>query len=162
MRDAPAFELSFGLTGVERCLLACLGAIVTAVTVAWVWSHVDAAAGPKGLGALRWIAVTTGAAGVGLALGWLAAPTAAGILRWRQGRWSLHLAGQTQVLDGSLEAKLDLGSWMLLRFDATRGRRRWITARRSAAGDAWHALRATLYAPANAAHKRGDGGDTPA
>jgi hypothetical protein len=68
-------------------------------------------------------------------------------MHWQQGQWSLRRAGQPQAMDGSLEAKLDLGSWMLLRFDATSGRACWLTARRQAAGSAWHALRATLYAP---------------
>jgi hypothetical protein len=61
-------------------------------------------------------------------------------LIWNGSQWQWQgVAGDTQVA-------LDLGSWMLLRFDPLTGRRRWIAASRASAEGPWAALRAALYA----------------
>jgi hypothetical protein len=43
---------------------------------------------------------------------------------------------------------IDLGGWMLLRFDAEHGalRSHWLAASRVQHGAAWHALRTAVYA----------------
>jgi hypothetical protein len=61
-------------------------------------------------------------------------------LNWNGSQW------QWQELAGDVQVALDLGAWMLLRFDPVRGRRRWIAASRASAVGPWAALRAALYA----------------
>ena len=161
MHAAPAFELSIGLSTAERSVLAVLIGTAALAVGLWIWSHVDAAAGLAGRGAWPWFAVGTGAAAAGFAVGWFGAPRAIGIVRWHQGQWSLHRAGDSQSEEGIVEAKLDLGSWMLLRFDSAAGNALWFGIGRQRAGAAWHALRATLYAPGPAGHEGSSGGSGP-
>jgi hypothetical protein len=73
----------------------------------------------------------------------------------------LRRAGDNQCEEGIVEAKLDLGSWMLLRFRSVSGRVTWFGADRRRAASAWHALRATLFAPAAAGREPGAGGSGP-
>ncbi len=65
--------------------------------------------------------------------------TAADLI-WNGSQW------QWQGLAGNARVALDLGPWMLLRFDPLVGRRRWIAASRASAVGPWAALRAALYA----------------
>ena len=146
MRAAPAFELDVTPGRSERVALALLGGLCAAVVGAWVWSLVDAAAGPAGRGATAWVAVSLGTAVLGLWLGWMLSPRSPGTLAWRQGHWTLCLPAAAPCA-GAVQAKLDLGAWMLMRFrPADGGRARWLAVSNSAAGPAWHALRATLFA----------------
>jgi hypothetical protein len=161
MRAAPAFELSLGLSTAERSVLAALSGLAVAALGLWIWSHVDAAAGLAGRGAWPWFGVGTAAAAAGLAAGWFGAPNAMGVLRWHQGQWSLHRAGDNQSQEGIVEAKLDLGSWMLLRFDSTAGGALWFGASRERAAATWPALRAALYAPGADGHDESVGGSGP-
>jgi hypothetical protein len=147
MRAAPAFELDVTPGRLERAALAIIGSACAAVVGAWLWSHVDAAAGPAGRGALAWVAVVVGAALLGLWLGWLLAPRSPGTLAWRQGQWTLSRPASAPCA-GAVQAKLDVGGWMLLCFrPADAGPSSWLAVCGSAAGPAWHALRATLFAP---------------
>ena len=147
MRAAPAFELDVTPGFRERAALATIGGVCAAVVGAWLWSHVDAAAGPAGRGALAWVAVVGGAALLGLGLGWRVAPRSPGTLAWRQGQWVLSRAPAAPCA-GAVQAKLDVGGWMLLCFrPVDAGRSSWLSVRCSVAGPAWHALRATLFAP---------------
>jgi hypothetical protein len=61
-------------------------------------------------------------------------------LNWNGSQW--HWQG----LAGDVQVALDLGAWMLLRFEPLVGRRRWIAASRASAVGPWAALRAALYA----------------
>jgi hypothetical protein len=158
MRAAPAFELTLGLSALERSLLVLLGAAVAAALAAWVWSHVDAAAGPTGRGLWSWLAVVSIAAGVGASIAWRGARLQPRTLRWRQGRWSWTDSGIEH--DGTVQPKLDFGSWLLLVLRPQHGgRARWATVGCQRAGPAWHPLRATLFAPA--ATEPGAGEGTP-
>jgi hypothetical protein len=152
MRAAPPFELDVTLGRAERALVATIGGTCAALLGAWVWSHVDAAAGPAGRGPLNSIAVSVGSALVGGWLGWWLAPRSSGTLAWRQGQWTLRRPAMP-ACDGMVQAKLDVGSWMLLCFRPVDGGRRssWLTASSRKSGPAWHALRATLFAPGAAA-----------
>jgi hypothetical protein len=158
MHAAPAFELGFGLSRIERIVLAVLVAAASAAVALGIWSHVDAAAGLAGRGLLPWLVVGSAATTGGCALGWLVAPKATGTIRWHQERWTLRRAGEQWLEEGIVEAKLDLGSWMLLRFRSVSGRALWFGADRQRAGAAWHALRATLYAPAVSRRQASTGG----
>jgi hypothetical protein len=73
---------------------------------------------------------------------WIAArDSVPGELNWDGDRW--QWAGE----DGDARVMLDLHGWMLLRFDPSTGRRRWIAATRRSSGSNWTALRAALYSP---------------
>ena len=145
MRAAPAFELTLGLSATERLLVALLGAVVAAALAAWVWSHVDATAGPAGRGMLPWLTVVPLAAGVGAWMGWRAARPEACTLRWHRGRWAWTQGSLEH--EGSVQPKLDLGSWLLLALRPQHGAVRWATVGRQRAGAAWHPLRAALFMP---------------
>ena len=156
MRTAPAFELHLTPGVTERVALALIGGTTAAVPAAWVWSHFDAAAGPAGRGPWAWAAATVAAAVAGGWLGWRLAPRGAITLGWDHGRWTLSGPGG-QPVPGELQARIDLGSWMLMRFaPAGGGRCTWLAAGREQAGSGWHALRAGLFAPGAAAGPRGD------
>jgi hypothetical protein len=68
---------------------------------------------------------------------------------WRPDRW--WLAGTTDPAvesAGRLRPMIDLGSWMLLRFQPVqRGRARWFAVRAGTIGGNWHALRSALFWP---------------
>jgi len=87
-------------------------------------------------------------------------------LRWDGQCWRLG-PGSTvgeEPFAGSVDVCLDLGAWMLLRFehDATVGRARfsWLPVQRSGMEAHWHALRCAVYS-SRPAHGP-DGGQTPA
>jgi hypothetical protein len=147
MRAAPAFELSVTPGRAERAVLAMIGGACAAAVGAWLWSHVDAAAGPVGHGLAAWIAISLGAGGVGSWLGWMLAPRSPCTLAWHHGQWTLCRDGAVPRA-GTVHAKLDIGNWMLLCFrPAAGGPKSWLGVSGCAAGPAWHALRATLFAP---------------
>jgi hypothetical protein len=159
MRAAPAFELSLGLSASERSLLALLGAAVAAALAAWVWSHVDAAAGPAGRGLWPWLVLMPAASVAGAWTAWGVARCEPCVLRWQQGRWSWIVNGIEH--EGSVQPKLDLGSWMLLALRPQGGGPvRWGTVGRQRAAAAWHPLRATLFAPAATEAATGEGAPT--
>ena len=160
MLTAPAFELHVVPGLGERALVATIVSASVAVLAVWLWSHVDAAAGPAGRGAASWLAVGAGAALLGAGLGWRLAPRTPAALAWRQGQWLLGRGGAVPQ-EGSLQARLDLGSWVLLRFRPSGGGRAiWLGVGVDQAGAAWHPLRASLFAPARRRDGRDEG--TPA
>jgi hypothetical protein len=147
MRAAPAFELNVTPGLPERAVLAMIGGACAPAMGAWTWSHIDAAAGPDGRGAAAWVAVGVGAAMLGSWLGWRLAPRSSHTLAWRQGQWTLGPCAAAPH-GGTVQVKLDVGSWMLLRFRPTNtGPMTWLAVSSRDAGPAWHALRATLFAP---------------
>jgi hypothetical protein len=76
----------------------------------------------------------------GTAAAWYVRRTqSAGELRWDGARW--HWLGQA----GRVGVALDLGAWLLLRFEPDAGARRWFPASQARTGGAWVALRAALY-----------------
>jgi len=159
MRAAPPFELTLGLSATERVLLALLVAAVAAALAAWVWSHVDAAAGPAGRGTWPWLAVVPVAATIGACIGWSAARRDLYLLRWQHGHWTWVDGGIER--DAIVQPKLDLGIWLLLVLRSQQGAVRWVSAGRQRAGEAWHPLRATLFAPGAVGLEPGAGESTP-
>jgi hypothetical protein len=157
MRAAPAFELDVAPGRRERAALATIGGACAAALAAWIWSHVDAAAGPAGRGAMAWLAVGVGATMLGGWAGWRLAPRDPHTLAWRQGQWTLRQHSAAPC-EGTLQIKLDLGGWLLLRFrSAAGGAASWLAVSDSDAGPAWHPLRATLFAPGVSEPTRGPG-----
>jgi len=159
MRAAPGFRLMVTPGRAQRTAIAMVAGLGAAVVGCWLWSHVDAAAGPAGLGHWPWVGVGLGAALLGTAVGWIGAPRAARVLAWQQGHWTLQQP-PLPARDGLVQAKLDAGSWMLLCFRASGGASaNWLAVSRRAAGADWHALRATLFAPGPPAPGPDSGGD---
>ena len=155
MRAAPAFELSVAPGRAERAVLAMIGGACAAAVGAWLWSHVDAAAGPAGHGPAAWAAISLGAGGLGSWLGWVSARRSPCKLAWQQGQWTLSRGGAVPCA-GTVHAKLDIGNWMLLCFrPAAGGPKNWLGVSEGGAGMTWHALRATLFAPGVAHEKPG-------
>jgi hypothetical protein len=62
-----------------------------------------------------------------------------GELRWDGASW------QWQGSDGDAHVAIDLGRWMLLRFEPSDGARQWLAASRGRTDGPWPALRAALY-----------------
>jgi len=161
MRAAPAFEVVFGPSAIERSLVALLVAVTFAALSAWLWSFVDAAAGPSGRGRWACLMVAGMAAGVGGWLGWAVAMPRPGTLSWYQGRWTWadkRFGTKHEVI---VEPRIDLGSWLLLVLRSPDGVVRWVSTGRQRAGTAWHPLRATLFAPARQSIEPGAGEGTP-
>jgi hypothetical protein len=147
MRAAPAFELTLRLSATERSLVALLVAMVAAALAAWVWSHIDAAAGPAGRGTWPWLAMLPVAAGIGAWSGWTMARPDTCTLRWQGDRWSWIDRGVES--EGTVQVRLDFAAWLLLVLrPQPYGAVRWFTVGRRRAGAAWHPLRAALFAPA--------------
>jgi len=147
----PAFSLTVQTAVRERGLLALWCALAAAALGAWLarhgWAQAFDRPPPDGLalaGALMF--------GLPAALGgWRALPTAAAHLAWGGDQW-VHSAPDDKgaaPLEGRLEPMIDLGIWMLVRFRSTAPPlARWLVVEASAAGAAWHPLRAALFQPA--------------
>ena len=99
---------------------------------------------------------TTATAAAGLTVVWLAAALAkvpALILRWDGQLWQIGRAGSVpdEPVPGDLVVTVDLGPWMLLRFEpAVPDRRRrviWLPVQRRGIEPHWHALRCAVYSP---------------
>jgi hypothetical protein len=150
MPSAPAFELGCQLSRAEQALRAFICAACAASVAAWLCSHVDASAAVgEHLDRVEWLAVVAGAAGAGGALAWALTRRPRSQLAWREGVWTLQ-RGAEPPQPGTLRAMLDAGSWLLLYFRPVGpGRACWLSAGRRAAGNAWHPLRATLFAPSS-------------
>ncbi len=131
MHAAPPVRVSLGRSiGWVVVVALCIG-VAVANAAAWLLLQTEAAAAPAAL--------------LGLAVAALVAwrshrADAPGELNWNGSQW------QWQGVDGHVQVALDLDAWMLLRFDPTQGRRRWIAASRASALGPWSALRAALYA----------------
>ena len=161
MRAAPTFQLALRLSAVERGLVAWLSAVACAASATWLWSFVDAAAGTAGHGPWAWAVVGAVAAGVGGWLGWAAANPEPSTLKWHQGRWTWANERDWKEHEVIVEPRIDLGSWVLLVLRWPDGVTRWASVGRRRAGQAWHPLRATLFAPPRRSIEPGAGEGAP-
>jgi hypothetical protein len=148
MRAAPAFQISLHRFGVWRCgvlLIALLGA---AALAAWIFARAPTLE----------LAPTMLAAVAGVGWVWLVASlvrVSAMSLRWDGSFWHLGTSGETgdASLPGELTVAIDLGAWMLLRFEPApatapslrRARPIWIPAQRRGIEAQWHGLRCAVY-----------------
>jgi hypothetical protein len=161
MRAVPSFELTLRLSVIERSLLALLAAITTAALAAWLWSFVNAAAGPQGRGPWPWLVAVVMAAAIGGRIGWAVAKPKVCTLRWHQGEWTWADVQTGMEHKAKVEPRIDLGSWLLLALQLPGGATRWAGVGRRRAGAAWHPLRATLFAPARHSIESGAGESAP-
>jgi hypothetical protein len=78
-------------------------------------------------------------------------------LRWDGQCWHLAASGPAaqEAVPGDLTVAIDLGVWMLLRFEPAASARRaapsWIPVQRRGIESQWHALRCAVHSPRAAA-----------
>ena len=154
MREAGvmAFVMRHGL--VERLLWVTWAGLCVGVGTAGVAMHAALATDARGV--LVWGAGFGAAAGaMAAALAWRSIPDARWRLEARAGCWYLASDDNPAVVrEGRVDAMMDLGGWMLLRFreaEAEPRRDAWLTASASRLGAGWHPLRAALFRPDRAA-----------
>ncbi len=146
MRASPAFQVVLDRFGVWQAAVLAAALAGGFVMLAWLASEQ-----PSVSGASRWMA-----AGVALALLVLGAAVArvpSVSLRWDGQRWYLgppQSAGH-EPDSGKMYVAIDLGPWMLLRFEPAestwRTRATWLPAQRRGLESRWHALRCAVYSP---------------
>jgi hypothetical protein len=128
---APPVRVSLGRSvGWVAFVAACAG-IATANLAAWVLLRNEAPVA---------IALVLGLVAAAFAAWRMQCSHRPADLVWSGSQW------QWQGLAGDVQVALDLGPWMLLRFQPLVGRRCWIAASRASAAGPWAALRAALYA----------------
>ena len=143
MRAAPAFQISLHRFGVWRGAVMLLAALGLAAIAAWTIDRETVPAATAG----GLVALLVG----GLAVS-LASVPAVG-LRWDGVRWHLGPPGSTSddAVPGELVVAIDLGPWMLLRFEPAAPppapRARWLPVQRRGLEAQWHALRCAVYSP---------------
>jgi len=146
MRASPAFQVVLDRFGVWRALVRVAALMGAGVMAAWLVSQ------PPSMPAVVRACVVIAA----LALLWLGA-SAARVppvsVRWDGQLWHLgppESAGH-EPDNGDLRVVLDLGPWMLLRFEPAESTWRvpatWLPAQRRGLEPQWHALRCSVYSP---------------
>jgi hypothetical protein len=150
MRAAPPVQATSRVGGAWPLVQRTLLGTAAASLVHWLagWLDVPAVAAlfaAAGSGALAWVWAATRR---------LPPPQR---LRWDGSQWSLaslgpgHLAGEA---NGKALPIIDLGSWMLVRFDVCearddrKSRPHWLALSRTQEPAVWRALRVALYATA--------------
>ena len=150
MRASPAFQISLHRFGIWRGAVYTLASIGMAALAAWLIAHAPAIDAVLVLGLAVTVAV----------LAWLVLSLtrlpALG-LRWDGRQWHLGApeAPADAAVPGNLTVAIDLGTWMLLRFEpaASAGRvaQSWIPVQRRGIESQWHALRCAVHSPRAAA-----------
>jgi hypothetical protein len=146
MRASPSFQISLRRFGVWRCAVITIVGLGFVIVGSWLMTR------EQRPGAALLMATALG--GVGL-LAWAVSLTRLGSLRlrwdgqiWRAGASDIEV---DNLAVGELLVAIDLGPWMMLRFEpATRRRFRrfsWIPVQRWGIESEWHSLRCALYSP---------------
>jgi len=144
MRASPPFQVGVTRFGAWRAGVLLMMGSACAVVVAWLVSRDEFT--PVWMQVLI-CAVVILLLGLGATL--LRTPPVS--LRWDSRQWHLGPAASAgeEPWHGSLAVAVDLGSWLLLRFehDGPSRRRRitWLPVQRAGLQDRWHALRCAVY-----------------
>jgi hypothetical protein len=135
MRHAPAVSVRGTGGAVWRGVRVTLPAAAAGVFSAWVLLHLQSAL-------VGWAAAL--AAALVVVWAWHATRATAQVLSWDGQVWRWGTEGPA----GRVDVMMDLGVWVLLRFNQTAPApvQRWLAVAEHEAGVAWHALRAALYA----------------
>ena len=150
MRAAPALEVVVSRFGAWRAGVRLVGGLATLVAIFWgIWHGLTAG----WLDAAPFVAASAAAAAASLwAVARLAAVPAFS-LRWDGRAWHLGrpAAPAADPVSGEVQVAIDLGAWMLLRFDssvtAAEQSRYWLPLQRRGLEAAWHGLRCAVYSP---------------
>jgi hypothetical protein len=144
MRASPAFQISVTRFGVWRTGVSIMLAATAAVLIAWLFTRDE-------FTPLGW-QIAVGTAGVLLVIAGASLLRIEPLsLRFDGLQWHLGAADPAgdEPSSGKLVVALDLGAWMLLRFDHERGLRhrriRWLPLQRRGLEVQWHALRCAVY-----------------
>jgi hypothetical protein len=147
MRASPAFQVTIRRFGIWRVGVCVLMVAAAGGLIAWVSTRDDAAA-------RYWLAAPA-AALIAAAAKLLRCPAMS--LRWDTQTWRMGPAATVgeEPWSGHLAVAVDLGAWMLLRFerDAAPGLRRivWLPLQRRGLATRWHTLRCAVYSARPAA-----------
>jgi hypothetical protein len=138
MSAACVVEVRAGADAASRWAVAVLVAAAVALFVAWVFALAGASTGALGAApaAGLWAGV----------MAWRCRDGGTGLLRWEGRRWQWVPDRDAPAVEGALTVAVDLDIWLLLRFDAVDGRRRWMAVSRARDGARWHALRCAVHA----------------
>ena len=147
MRASPAFQVVLDRFGVWRWAVIVGALSGAAALTAWLaWQPVPPLPAP-----FQWIAVAV--AFLLLAWGAASARVQPVSLRWDEQHWHLGPPASAghEPRSGALRVLIDLGPWMLLRFepaDSTwcRGAT-WLPVQRRGLESQWHALRCAVHSP---------------
>jgi hypothetical protein len=142
MRAAPAVVVELRCPPSWRAAQAVLATAAAAACTAVVLQHAGVSGPLMGAG----LAVAAAAAAL---IGWRWASADGGRLRWDGGRWWYRPSADSEERPGRLRAPIDLGFWMLLRFDPDDAtwpatRRAWLAVE-GAAAPPLASLRAAVY-----------------
>ena len=145
MQAASAVQVTIQRFGVWNTALGLVSATAVSVAAAWLATRHDGLPGWSGM--LLIASVLVGL--VGVADLWRRRPV---VLRWDGQRWHVtdvcHGADPVDVHE--LRVVLDLGGWMLLRFNGNAPRkalrRGWIPVQQCGIEPHWHAVRCAVHA----------------
>jgi hypothetical protein len=146
MRASPAFQVVLDRFGVWRW--AVLGFALSGACVMAAWLAAQPASVPA---AMRWLTALVAFAVLGL--GACASRVQPVSLRWDGQLWHLGPPASAghEPRSGELRVLIDLGPWMLLRFEPAastwRHRATWLPAQRRGLESQWHALRCAAHSP---------------
>jgi len=130
------------MQGAWRGALCVLVALAAGVPAGWIVLILWPQAGTVALGAAAAVAACAGLLTNALA------PDGGGLLHWDGRAWRWHADGAPAAgSPGAVHLVLDLGAWILLRFDAADGRpaRRWLALAARRDPQRWPQLRALLW-----------------
>ncbi|WP_295640706.1 hypothetical protein [uncultured Methylibium sp.] len=147
MQAAPAVAVEVKPDRVSHLALCGLAGVSLTVAVVWAMQRGDK---------LGWGVLVLVVIGLLVALPGLLR-MAIRRLRWDGQVW--HLSTQDRLAEpaavGQVAVALDLGDWMLLRFEpasrSTAAAQRWLPVSRETIGPSWHALRCAVHARRSAA-----------
>lgn len=139
MRASPAFQITIVRFGVWRTAVGAALLLALSSLAAWWAAHHDEASGVLAVAGLAALATIAGGAGL------LRCPPVS--LRWDTERWHLGPASAPgeEPEAGNLAIALDLGAWMLLKFESDQRRVGWLPVQRRGLEAQWHALRCAVY-----------------
>jgi hypothetical protein len=129
--------------GAERGLIAGLHGLAAAALWGWAigWLRPVGAWPQQALwGAL----ITVLAAGLGWWVARAVLPTAPRWLAWTGQAWQLTCGQASPLGLLALHAQIDLGHWLLMRYEAPQGATGWLVASVRADPSGWHLLRVAL------------------
>ena len=144
MRASPQLQVSLTRFGVWRSAVWALALAAAVALAAWLGARDEPPAAWAALG------------GVLCAVVWLASSLArvpAMDLRWDGQAWHLKRGrvAPAATVPGHIVVAMDLGLWMLLRFEpgtpVGRTRAVWLPVQRRGIEPQWHALRCAVYSP---------------
>jgi hypothetical protein len=146
MRASPAFQVVLDRFGVWRVFVLAAALIGMGVMATWLMAQ------PPSMPTVVRACLVIAALAL-LLLGASAARVPPVSLRWDGQLWHLGSPASAghEPHSGDLRVVLDLGPWMLLRFEPAestgRVRATWLPAQRLGLEPQWHAMRCAVYSP---------------